>query len=128
MKTIIFSLLAALSMGACKTAPERPTDTQIESAVTDAMPADYEAQIRDYWKHRLIDPTSPLFTLDAPKKGYSTRLGDQVVYGWNVDYRLNSKNRYGGYTGDKWYSAFFKHGRLMLMYERDYFGGWRPIQ
>jgi hypothetical protein len=47
----------------------------------------------------------------APYKDYTNRTG-VIRFGWRVEFRLNSKNRLGGYTGWSDYSAYFDGGKL----------------
>ena len=66
----------------------------------------------------LIDPTSPLYEFDAPRKGYtkaSGTFGTSERFGWRVCGTVNSKNRFGGYTGRAPFFALFRGGRLVTL-------------
>lgn len=62
----------------------------------------YQEAIKSYFARNLIDPTSPLYEFEKPKQGYfknSPLFETKESFGWLVCGRLNSKNRFGGYTG-----------------------------
>ena len=120
--SVKFGLLAFIVIvGAfgCATPVPHPSELEIAQSDPGLLPVDWEAQIRTYWANKLIDPTSPLFTFDAPKKGYSTKLDNGKTYrfGWHVWHTVNGKNSFGGYTGRQTYIAFFYEGRLRVMYQ-----------
>ena len=110
--------LALLLLGTgCATRPV-PSPEQIAAGVHESTPVPfiYENIIKSYWETRLFDPNSAIYRFGVPKKWYSTRLGNGIVYGWLVTFEINGKNQFGGYTGAKTYQAFFYEGRMRVMY------------
>lgn len=62
----------------------------------------HQQVIRAKFDKMLIDPTSPLYEFEAPRKGYtkaSPMFGTRQAFGWQVCGTINSKNRFGGYAG-----------------------------
>lgn len=62
----------------------------------------HQQVIRAKFDKMLIDPTSPLYEFEAPRKGYtraSPVFGTRQAFGWQVCGTINSKNRFGGYSG-----------------------------
>ena len=79
-------------------------------------PANYRTIIRSEIGEMLIDPTSPIFEFDTPRRGYtktSPMFGTQETFGWRVCGTVNSKNRYGGYVGKVPYFVLFKDGQIV---------------
>lgn len=126
MKRFLYSILAAVLITGCIAVKPAATFDELAVADVGTAPDDYEKQIKEFWAPRLIDPTAPLYTFQPAKRGYSDRFGNNRAFGWNVDFQLNSKNRMGGYTGNKSYTSFFKDGRLLIVYEIVY-GSYYPI-
>src|SRR5882672_7807072 len=99
MKTLVVTLclLVGLLVG-CATEPVL-TPQQIAAGDYGASPRDHEKIIKDYLSHTMIDPNSMMLeSVGQPFKAYDT-LNHQFGYG--VFFRLNGKNKLGGYTGWK---------------------------
>ena len=65
-------------------------------------PANYKSIIKEEFSKILIDPTSPIYEIREPKRGYfqtAPVYGTREEFGWRVCGTINSKNRLGGYTG-----------------------------
>lgn len=118
MKTHSLLILCLILLSGCASYPPPPSAAEIDSADVGLCPTNYRAQIEQYWQSRLIDPTSPIYEFKEPVKGYSTQaIKGTTLYGWDVEFTLNSKNRLGGYVGARTYSAFFdRYGKLKAMY------------
>lgn len=61
----------------------------------------------------LIDPTSPLFEWGELKQDVCTAANSPLVFCWTLHFRLNSKNRMGGYVGWQDCKAYFANGVLL---------------
>ncbi len=102
MKMLKFAFLfaALLLMQSCAT---QISQERISSADYGAPPSEkYEQIIKERFSITLIDPTSPIYEFDKPRKGYtkqSSMFNTQENFGWRVCGTVNSKNRFGGYVG-----------------------------
>lgn len=112
--TTICSLASILLVSACATpvSPEKLASADYGPP----PPAGYEEVIKARFHPMLIDPTSPLYEFQAPRKGYTMpsslhRTGES--YGWVVCGTVNSKNRMGGYSGKLPFFALFSGGQLV---------------
>lgn len=109
-KFSFFLLLGALLLiQACATpiSQERIASADYGSA----PPDNYEAIIKERISKILIDPTSPLYEFDKPRKGFTRRsptFHTQENFGWRVCGTVNSKNRFGGYVGRVPFFALFR--------------------
>jgi len=101
--------VAALLLQACAT-PISPE--AVASADYGPPPSErHQEIIRERFAKILIDPTAPLYEFDAPRKGYtrnSPMFGTREAFGWRVCGTVNSKNRFGGYTGRAPFFVLFR--------------------
>ena len=113
---LIVISIASLTVVACVSTP-----TKEEIAKADygnPPPENYEEFVRVGMQEILIDPYSAVYRFGQPSKGlahlWKNQGGHNNPGGWNFGYLLavgiNSKNRMGGYTGEKAYRFFFKNG------------------
>ena len=97
---LIYLVAALLLTQSCAT---EISQERILSADYGPPPSEnYEAIIKERFSKVLIDPTSPIYEFDKPRKGYtkqSSMYNTQERFGWRVCGTVNSKNRFGGYTG-----------------------------
>ena len=103
-------LSSVLLVGGCASPPIPPE--VISTADYGPPPSDAHQQIiRKRFDRILIDPTSPLYEFDTPRKGYtkpSSMFGTSLTFGWRVCGTINSKNRFGGYTGRSPFFVLFR--------------------
>lgn len=61
----------------------------------------------------MIDPESTRFKFGRPYRNWFETTGGQFEPHWYVEVLVNSKNRFGGYTGDKsMFLAYDRNGKL----------------
>ncbi len=78
----------------------RPDEQQIALADYGSYPQNYEQTIKDYLYPILIDPKSTDYRfVRTPTKAWNGWGGTK--FGYAVCVYVNSKNRFGGYTGAK---------------------------
>ena len=115
IRPVLALILSTMALGACSTGPSK---TEIANADYGSPPIQYEEIIKAYYAERLIDPTSPLYTFDEPRKSWiksSAMYGTEQTFGWRVCGTVNAKNRMGGYTGRKPFFALFRDGQLVFI-------------
>ncbi len=109
----VFTLLSIFSLAGCATPV---TQTQIANAdYGTPPPKNYEVLAKTAISRDLIDPTSPIFEIGKPSKGYfhtSPVFGTYEMFGWKVCGSVNSKNRFGGYVGAVPFIVLFKDGAV----------------
>ena len=119
-KPSIMTSFIAFGFSACApmTIAGPPPITEAEIAAADygtPPPENYEELIKENISAQLIDPTSPLFEVGSPVKGYTNKSNafeTDKAFGWQVCGTVNSKNRMGGYTGKVPFYALFQNGQL----------------
>jgi hypothetical protein len=110
MKSIYlaFALLLILLAGCAIT----PTQKQIDAADYGTYPANYEEIIKAYMGSILKDPESAKYQfLNAPKQGWNSVGGLKFAY--IVCVNINTRNSYGGYTGNQMSHFMIKNGLVI---------------
>lgn len=109
-----FTLLVVLTIAGCASGP-----TQQDIASADYGSAiqqdEAESQIKSYFNRSLKDPESARYGFSEVEKGHiigNAFQGSPLYVGYTVYAKVNAKNSYGGYTGDKGYLFLFQNGRL----------------
>lgn len=110
--------LFIMLLSSCATTPNQ---TDLASADYGLPPTNLEETINEYLKETLIDPDSlKNLRIGTYKKGWArTNYGKTILYGYWVMYSYNAKNRYGGYTGQKYYCAFMQGNYIEQVWEAD---------
>lgn len=109
---VIFTILALSGCAA------GPTSLDIANADYGTGPTqtDAESQIKSYFGRVLKDPYSARYGFSPVEKGYivgNAIQGKPLYAGFIVYAKVNAKNSYGGYVGDKGYLFLFQNGRLV---------------
>lgn len=99
-------LFSALVMCAALVGCAQPmTKTEVDRAVYEQLPTDYQEQIKSTIELRLKDPDSAKYRFFTPKKSYTE---SSRHFAYTVPVGVNAKNSYGGYTGFQlYYYAYF---------------------
>ncbi len=113
MKRIALALfLAALVSQGCAADPSpQPT---ADPAVYGQYPTEYLTIVKDWLSDQLIDPSSAVIEFTSQPKPADLPSGDgKRVYGYLVEFRVNSRNRFGGYTGFQKHGALIRNGQVV---------------
>lgn len=113
-RTAASLLTSLLLIAGCATAPMAP-EKLAAADYGPPPPSNYEEIIKARFSSTLIDPTSPLYEIGQPRKGYTQRdsaFGTGESFGWVVCGTVNSKNRMGGYTGWAPFFTLFRGDHL----------------
>lgn len=116
----LFAFVLTISLSGCVSFPNEyapvPPDITIGPP-----PADAEAAVRAHMETVLRDPESARYKFEAVHKAYAheplTSGGKFAWAGHRIDFAVNAKNGYGGYTGFQHYIALFSNGRITRTYE-----------
>jgi hypothetical protein len=106
-----FTALAAVALAGCLSV--EPAPPELLTTSIGPPPADYETQIRDYFRSSLFDPYSAVYETRKPVRGWG-RADDGVMrVFWAVCGTVNAKNRFGGYVGQRPFLAMFNQARII---------------
>jgi len=98
-------------------APARSA-TPVPSVVSDPVygeyPTRYKGLINDWLYQHLYDPLSAKIEwLSEPKRGDLPDARGRKVYGYLVLFSVNSRNRFGAYTGKQTHGALIRNGTIV---------------
>ena len=118
MKFILCLMAYMLSGCASYTPPTfyKATDAEIAAADIGSLPEDYQQLIKNHMQQILKDPESARYRFPkAPEKiaHLKTNPNEPFKFYWRINYFVNAKNSYGGYTGEHEYAADIKNGAVV---------------
>lgn len=111
MKKFKFLLLLGIGLLIQSCATQMSQERIMSADYGPPPPDNYETLIKERFSKILIDPTSPIYEFDKPRKGYtkqSPMFHTQESFGWRVCGTVNSKNRFGGYVGSVPFFVLFR--------------------
>jgi hypothetical protein len=113
MRGLVFVL--AFVLASCAT---RPSDEQMRNADYGPPPANFDQLVRDYLATYLRDPMSAQIQHVGGPGRYWNGFGGSF-YGYAVCYRINARNGFGGYTGNRLYAFLIRDGRIQREFHDD---------
>ena len=125
MRFCFLILTTALLSGGCiirqPTPPLKyytPSSTEIANADYGPYPSNYDEIARVHLQPILKDPQSAQYREYASPKKYWVSRTTHADYGYGVCYYINSKNSFGGYTGERVYFFLINNGKV-IQYRRE---------
>lgn len=114
LKKIGILVVMAFALAGCASGPT-PQDIASADYGSAIQQDEAESQIKSYFNRSLKDPESARYGFSEVEKGHiigNAFQGSPLYVGYTVYAKVNAKNSYGGYTGDKGYLFLFQNGRL----------------
>ncbi|MDU3157624.1 MAG: hypothetical protein E7B34_18535 [Hafnia alvei] len=106
MQRLILLFLSSLLLVGCV---NPMTKGEVNNAVYQPLPENYQQRIKDIVLIALKDPDSAKFHFFDPKKSYSA---SSKHFAYVVPVGVNAKNSYGGYTGFQMSYYVYYEGRF----------------
>jgi hypothetical protein len=82
------------------------------------LTVDYRAVIKDWLDKNLKDPHSAVVEYPyKPVQGWIRTApiqGSQLIMGWKIPVRVNAKNSFGAYVGNRVYLFIFRDNRIVF--------------
>lgn len=118
MQKLMLAAAVALVLSGCMTRPPinyyTATPAQLEAADIGPLPPNYQDLIKAYMETRLKDAESARYIFDEqPVRFGRSQDPNNLNIHWKVDFKVNSKNSYGGYVGYQEYGAQIVNGRVV---------------
>jgi hypothetical protein len=110
MRVIAFLVLLAFAL---PMAVAETTEVELiaDPAVYGEYPRTYQEIIMKWLETKLADPpTAQIQWLSAPKPADLPAAGGKQLHGYLVEFKLNSRNRFGAYTGMQKHGALIRDG------------------
>jgi hypothetical protein len=77
-------------------------------------PKEYMTIVKDWLGDQLLDPASASIEfMSEPKPADLPTKDGQHMYGYLVEFKVNSRNRFGGYTGPQKHGALIRNGEVV---------------
>lgn len=100
MKAIALLLLFACTCSNLRGAEATEVEIVADPRVYGEYPKDYEAVVMNWLQMRLIDPASARIEWSGqPRAADLPGPKGKRLYGYLVEFKVNSRNRFGTYTG-----------------------------
>jgi len=89
------------------------SETQADTERYGPYPANYKEIVTQWLNKRLIDPDSARIEWNGePKPGDLGNSGEHL-YGYLVNFTVNARNRFGGYTGKQKHAVLIRNGAVI---------------
>ena len=111
MKRFLLFVLVAAALAGCDTTVKK---SELESVDYGPRPQYWQAEIRDYLKIRLTDPTAAIVEFRAgPQQLYQRETPvRKKEWGWAVCVWVNDKNKQGAFDGFYPMSVFIRNEKI----------------
>ena len=116
MKTIAFLVLLACAAPAVFAAePTTEIEVVADPRVYGEFPKNYQEIITQWLNNTLVDaPSAQVEWLGTPQAGsLPEKKGGKDVFGYIVEIKVNSRNRFGTYTGMQKHKMLIRDGRVI---------------
>lgn len=114
---MIFATALVFTVGllpAAEPLPTVPPGAAAKTEVYGQYPLGYKAIITDWLQKRLIDPSSAVTEfISEPKPAELPGKDGARLFGYVVEFRVNSRNQFGAYTGMQKKGALIFNGEVI---------------
>lgn len=114
MKAIALLLLFALAGPALLRAETTEIEIAADPTVYGEYPKDYKEIIMKWLETKLADPKSARIEWTSPPKPADLPgQNGKRLYGYLVEFKVSSRNRFGAYTGKQKHGALIRDGNVI---------------
>jgi hypothetical protein len=85
----------------------------IDPAVCGPYPKDYKEIVWNWLQGMLLDADSAKIEWQGDPKAADLGKNGEHIYGWLVEFRVNSRNRFGQYTGKQPHGALIRDNQVI---------------
>jgi hypothetical protein len=87
--------------------------TEADTARYGSYPADYKEIVMQWLSKQLIDPDSAHIEWNGEPKPTDLGKNGEHLYGYLVNFTVNARNRFGGYTGKQKHAVLIRNGEVI---------------
>jgi hypothetical protein len=115
MRTIAFLLFMACALPAGLAAEPTEIEVVADPRVYGELPKNYQEIITQWLNGFLVDAPSAQFEwVGGPRAGsLPEKKGGKALFGYLVEFKVNSRNRFGTYTGMQKHTVLIRDGRII---------------
>jgi hypothetical protein len=111
MKTL--AILTCLSFWATTQYLHAQSATPVDIARYGQYPANYKEIVTKWLGTKLLDPASAEIEWEGDPQPADLGTKGQHLYGYLVKFKVNSRNRFGAYTGKQAHGALIRNGEVI---------------
>lgn len=115
MKTIAFLVLLACAPATMWAAEPTEIEVVADPRVYGEFPKNYQGIVTQWLNNTLVDaPSAQIEWVAAPIAGsLPEKKGGKALFGYLVEVKVNSRNRFGTYTGMQKHTFLIRDGRVV---------------
>ena len=88
-------------------------ETQADTERYGPYPANYKETVTQWLNKQLIDPDSARIEWNGEPKPADLGKSGEHLYGYLVNFTVNARNRFGGYTGKQKHAVLIRNGAVI---------------
>ena len=105
------TLILAFTFGVAMTL-QVSAQTQADTKRYGSYPANYKEIVSQWLNRQLIDPDSARIEWNGDPKQADLGKNGEHLYGYLVNFTVNARNRFGGYTGKQKHAVLIRNGEV----------------
>lgn len=112
----MFVVLCATALASAQATTPTPTPSPSVADVAKygEYPVDYITVIKDWLSSQLLDPASAIIEFTSTPRPAELPMRDGGrAFGYLVEFKVNSRNRFGAYTGFQKHGALIRNGEVV---------------
>ena len=114
MQRIACFLFITLACSSIAFAETTEVEIAADPAIYGEYPKDYQSIVTKWLATQLIDaPSANIEWVNAPRPADLPGPGGKRLFGYLVEFKVNSRNRFGAYTGMQKHGALIRDGSVV---------------
>jgi hypothetical protein len=110
----VMALLLSASLAGILSVPNvNAADQPVDVALYGQYPIGYKEIVTKWLETKLLDPASAEIEWEGDPKPADLGTKGQHLYGYLVKFKVNSRNRFGAYTGKQEHGALIRNGEVI---------------
>jgi hypothetical protein len=107
------TLAALICLSCLMVAVQSRAETEAVDARYGPYPKNYKEIVTKWLQTKLLDPASAQIEWEGDPKPGDLGTKGQHLYGYLVNFKVNSRNRFGSYTGKQAHGALIRNGEVI---------------
>ena len=113
MKALAFSICLLFLVAGAAAPAQTPTPTPGDPALYGDYPTSYKLSVMKWLNDRLFHPEAARVEWESGPTPVDLGQGGEHLYGYLVNFRINSQNQFGSYTGWQKHGVLIRNGQVI---------------
>jgi hypothetical protein len=114
LKTVLLLFLIAFAAPSSVLAETTEVEVIADPAIYGEYPKNYQEIITNWLATKLVDaPSAQIEWVSPPKPAELPDKNGKKLFGYLVEFKVNSRNRFGAYTGMQKHGALIRDGQVI---------------